>query len=1825
MGWSSFPSLNPSLRRVVGGFAAFIGLALGAKACSDLTAPAGVNDVSVQFQLDPGQTRLDLIVGDSMRPPVVVMLGAIEQNRARYVFTSSDPNIIRVYSEGDSIVAEDRGSATLIVSLVGTTIGTNRINPNSRTADTIVVAAGALTNVVSPTALTFDAIGETQTVVARSIGRGGRVIVGSEIQWRATTPGIVSVAPLTDSTAEVTAIGNGGPVDIYAIFRGVDSISTSATVAQRFSPQGSAVVPGATNLPADGTSATPVTVYVRDANGNNLSTGGANVVVALSPTNGTLTPQTATDNGDGSYSTTYIAGTTSGNVIISATVDGVAISTPGIVTLTSGTASQYVVSVAPSLQPVAGSPVTITARLADGNGNSVPQAGQTVTWSSTGGGTFSAATSTTDASGVASVTFTTSTSITQHTVTATTGTITGTSQLIITQAGPPTQVSVTPATTSPIAGSQVQISAQLLDASGNAVPVAGQSVTWTKSDPNGALSSATSNTNGAGVATVTLTTHTVSNTSTTVTATSGSVSGTSATITTVAGPMSQLTLTQAPSATAQSGVAFAQQPIVQLRDAQGNAVAQPNVSINATITAGGGTLGGVTLVQTDATGAATFTDLSISGSGGGRTLSFTASGVSGASAGVTIGAGTASQISLWNGDGQVATAGAVLPVVPAVRVVDGSGNPVTGVNVTFTVTSGGGTTSPPSGNTVATDASGVAALASWTLGTTAGTNSLTASVAGLAGSPVTFTATGVAGAATQMSTAVGAQTATVNTPVSTDPSVLVTDANNNPVSGVNVTFTVTAGGGSISSPTGNTVVTNASGVAALSSWTLGTTAGANAIQATSAGLPTVNFSATGTAGPATSITMNAGNGQSATVGTDVAIPPSVSVRDAYNNPVALADVVFTITGGGGSTLPASPVTRQTDASGVAALESWTLGTNAGINGVSASAAGLIGDPINFLARGTPDVVLAGTSSVLRTGSNNVPANGSSTSEITVTLRDQYGNPVPGKSVALSRTGTTSIISAPGGTVSNVLGEVRFIVTNTTIETVTYSATANDPGPIALGSVDVTFVAGSTFMIATSGTSQNAVIGTQVAAPPAVLVRDEANNPVAGVNVTFSLTANGGGGGSISPASPATVQTDAAGVAALTSWTVGNTAGTNNNSIVATASGVLGSPVTFTASGDNPDPDLTALSPTGGVQGQTMNLTFTGTGFIPTSTVSFSGSGITVNSTTFISATQITANITIATTAGTGSRNARVSNPSPGGGGSSDRLFTISIPAVPTLTALAPANAGRSQTLDVVFTGTGFAQGVTTVNVPAGFTVNSVTVNSGTQLTANITIGATAAYGAVHNFTVTNTPAGGTSGAQIFTVDHPVPTLASIAPTSGERLQTLNVVLTGSDFIAGVSSVNVPAGFTVNSTTVDSPTQITANVTIGATAATGAQNFSVTNAAPGGGTSAVQSFTVSNPAPTLTGIAPATGERLQTLDVVFTGTGFIQGVSGVSVVDPNITVNTVTVSSATQLTANVTIAGNAALASTTFTVTNAGPGGGTSAAQSFSVTNPAPTLAAINPTSAVQGANDVAIVLTGSGFVLGSTVTFAPSTDITINSTTVDSPTQITVVVDIATAATIGNVDVSVVNAAPGGGATGAQTFSINAPPVPTLSGIAPAVGDRLQTLNVVFTGTNFVNGVTSVDVPAGITVNSVVVNSSTQLTANLSIASTTTLGANSLTVRNNPAGGMSGAQTFTVNNPAPTISAVNPDDVLVGILAGTTTVASTVISGSGFISGVTVVTFDEADVDMSATVVTVDNANQITVTNIRYPNLLLGGVANKTLRVSNGALSAAHNIRTHNP
>jgi len=148
------------------------------------------------------------------------------------------------------------------------------------------------------------------------------------------------------------------------------------------------------------------------------------------------------------------------------------------------------------------------------------------------------------------------------------------------------------------------------------------------------------------------------------------------------------------------------------------------------------------------------------------------------------------------------------------------------------------------GGTQLTNAAGIATVGSWTLGTIAGPNTLTANAAGV--TPVVFTATGLAGAATQIVQLAGdAQTAIVNTILPTAPAVIVRDQFNNPVPGVGVLFAPVSGGGSV---TGGSAVTDASGAATAGTWRLGTLVGQNMLTASASGLAgsPVGFTATAT-------------------------------------------------------------------------------------------------------------------------------------------------------------------------------------------------------------------------------------------------------------------------------------------------------------------------------------------------------------------------------------------------------------------------------------------------------------------------------------------------------------------------------------------------------------------------------------------------------------------------------------------------------------------------------------------------------------------------------------------------------------------------------------------------------------------------------------------------------------------------------------------------------------------------------------------------------------------------------------------------------------------
>ena len=85
----------------------------------------------------------------------------------------------------------------------------------------------------------------------------------------------------------------------------------------------------------------------------------------------------------------------------------------------------------------------------------------------------------------------------------------------------------------------------------------------------------------------------------------------------------------------------------------------------------------------------------------------------------------------------------------------------------------------------------------------------------------------------------------------------------------------------------------------------------------------------------------------------------------------------------------------------------------------------------------------------------VAADNHSTSTITVTLNDAYGNPVSGKAVALAKSGGNSTISAASGS-SGANGVVTFTVLDAVAETTTYTATDSTDSITITQTASVTF-------------------------------------------------------------------------------------------------------------------------------------------------------------------------------------------------------------------------------------------------------------------------------------------------------------------------------------------------------------------------------------------------------------------------------------------------------------------------------------------------------------------------------------------------------------------------------------------------------------------------------------------------------------------------------------------------------------------------------------------------------------------------------------------------
>ena len=273
------------------------------------------------------------------------------------------------------------------------------------------------------------------------------------------------------------------------------------------------------------------------------------------------------------------------------------------------------------------------------------------------------------------------------------------------------------------------------------------------------------------------------------------------------------------------------------------------------------------------------------------------------------------------------------PFVVRVRDRNQDNKPLEGVQVTFTVLTGGGSLST---TTAITDIRGLAET-TLTLGNEPGTNTVEVRAEGIS-KVVTFSAEATLSSPTPTNLSIisGDNQEGLTGEALTNPLVTeVRDQHGASMAGVTVTFTVLTGSGTLSA---ETVMTDANGRAE-STLTLGTDPGPVTVEASVEGISqTEVFNAEATLPPPipTSLSIISGENQEGLTGAPLANLLIVQVHDQYGDPLAGIMVTFAATAGDGSL---SATTTITDENGQAE-STLTLGTDPGPNTVEVSVEGI---------------------------------------------------------------------------------------------------------------------------------------------------------------------------------------------------------------------------------------------------------------------------------------------------------------------------------------------------------------------------------------------------------------------------------------------------------------------------------------------------------------------------------------------------------------------------------------------------------------------------------------------------------------------------------------------------------------------------------------------------------------------------------------------------------------------------------------------------------------------------------------------------------------------
>ena len=237
------------------------------------------------------------------------------------------------------------------------------------------------------------------------------------------------------------------------------------------------------------------------------------------------------------------------------------------------------------------------------------------------------------------------------------------------------------------------------------------------------------------------------------------------------------------------GAALKKPFVIEVQDEHG--VAFEGVPVTFAVTAGGGALS-ITSTATNTNGRAEST-LTLGPNPGINTVTVSVAGIPEGQTFNAVDIRVPKTLEIISGNDQEGLPGAALENPFAVEVRDGTDKPLPGVEVTFSVTGGGGTLSVTSATT---DKNG-RAESILILGSNAGTNTVTVSAAGIPEGQ-TFNAVDIRVPKTLEIISGNDQEGLPGAALENPFAVEVRDGTDKPLPGVEVTFSVTGGGGTLS-------------------------------------------------------------------------------------------------------------------------------------------------------------------------------------------------------------------------------------------------------------------------------------------------------------------------------------------------------------------------------------------------------------------------------------------------------------------------------------------------------------------------------------------------------------------------------------------------------------------------------------------------------------------------------------------------------------------------------------------------------------------------------------------------------------------------------------------------------------------------------------------------------------------------------------------------------------------------------------------------------------------------------------------------------------------